>query len=804
MMRVPQLVDIVFPLPLSQAYTYEVPDPFPPLHLGQRALVPFRNRMTTGFIINKTPLAPPGKLKSIIELIDHERILNESLIALLYHMQKRYGYRLGECLTVMLPPKLIHRSKRRIVRVPSPSPCPDISPALQPWLNFFAIDRPLDYAYFTKHHPDAKTPLRELEKLGLIKVESYLETGGAQQRIETHYHLPPHFRPLVRGPRQRALYDLLDKHAGTYSESQLKQTHPELLAAAKNLVKRGFLQTHTSLKMAAADSIFTHAPNHPLNPAQNQALNRIVESLAQEDTQAFLLFGATGSGKTEVYLRAAEATLAKGKTVLALVPEIALTPQFLGRFRARFGSQIAILHSGLSDSERLTEWLRILKGEASVVVGVRSAVFSPLENIGLIILDEEHDGSYKQSDGLRYDAKDLARFRAQYNKATLVLGSATPSLESFYSNQKNDLQLIELPERVGEAQLPQVDIIDLRGKVDPYGQKGLISESLREAIEETLMREEQAILFLNRRGFAPLVLCPKCGEHQRCPHCSVTLTYHRQEAVHRCHYCDFVEKSQAPCQNCGSSPLLHLGVGTQSVEEELSHYFPDARILRMDRDSTRRKDAHQQLLEKLSRHEVDILIGTQMISKGIDFESVTLVGVLLADQSLHFPDFRAAETTFQLLTQVVGRAGRGHKKGRAILQSFQPQHYAIETAARQDYQAFYQQEIAFREGLDYPPFCHLALFEITGKNKAKCLDSGRWLKTTLQRFCGDGDDFAVLGPAPAPIEKIKDDFRFHLLIKAKREHQLSQACLWAFEPAREALKKQHVKLTLDLNPRSFL
>jgi primosomal protein N' (replication factor Y) len=489
--------------------------------------------------------------------------------------------------------------------------------------------------------------------------------------------------------------------------------------------------------------------------------------------------------------------------VLALVPEIALTPQFVGRFRARFGEEVSVLHSARTEGERLAEWRRIRRGEARIVIGARSAVFAPIDRLGLVVVDEEHDGSYKQEDGLRYNGRELARFRAERDGAVLLLGSATPSLETFESARTDELGLLSLTERPGGGSLPGVELVDLRKQVDRGGTQGVFSEELREALARTLGDGHQAILFLNRRGFAPAVLCPACGESVRCGHCSVALTLHDRDGILLCHYCGRSRPRTLPCGGCGRKDLLPLGVGTERVERELHWLFPDARIARMDRDAVRRKGEHERILARLARGQTDILIGTQMVTKGLDLPNVTLVGVLLADQALHLPDFRSAERTFQLLTQVVGRSGRGARSGRAIVQTFQPDHYAVAAAARQDFDAFFGREITFRRELRYPPFSSLALLQFSGRDKETVRKAALWAGLQARKHNRNAEvDF--LGPAPAPVAKVADETRHHLIVRSPRGPAAAAFARWLSETAREPLAARGVKLTLDVDPYRFL
>ncbi|MFH1016770.1 MAG: primosomal protein N' [Pseudomonadota bacterium] len=613
------------------------------------------------------------------------------------------------------------------------------------------------------------------------------------------------------GAKEKDLLEKIRKGHGLDFVAAVRR-NPKNAALLRSLQKEGWIRIEAVLRKERArvrkdpletgSAAFAHAPRLELTSEQAEAVRKLSNALVSRTFSSFLLHGITGSGKTEVYLCVAERTLDQGRSVLALVPEIALTPQFVGRFRARFGDKIAVLHSARSESERLTEWQRIRRSEARVVIGARSAVFAPLENIGLVIVDEEHDTSYKQHEGLLYHARDLARFRATKENAVFLLGSATPALETYEEAHGGSLELLELKGRPTGANLAQVSLVDLREKVTKSGSQGIFSEELRDAIQQTLENDEQAVLFLNRRGYAPTLLCPTCGEGLRCKQCSVAMTYHRNEGRLLCHYCGYTQKADSPCPSCGQTKLIPLGIGTERVERELRNLFPDARIARMDRDAVRRRGSHERILEGLAQGTTDILVGTQMVTKGMDFPRVTLVGVLLADQSLHFPDFRAAERTFQLLTQVSGRAGRADRGGRSIIQTFQPEHYAIDSASRQDYAGFYEKEIRFRRELGYPPFTSLCLLRLEGKDHDTVRQSALWLARQGERHRSK-TKAEMLGPAPAPVMRVNGVSRFHILVRSERNGSSEPFAKWLHAQAQETLRAKGVELSLDIDPQNF-
>jgi len=542
-----------------------------------------------------------------------------------------------------------------------------------------------------------------------------------------------------------------------------------------------------------------------LTPDQEKAYEQLRGAIDRGGFARFLLHGITGSGKTEVYMRAIELVRARGKGALVLVPEIALTPQLISRFRARFGDGIAVLHSSLSKGERFDQWWKIRRGEVHIALGVRSAVFAPVEQLGIIVVDEEHETSYKQEDFTRYNARDLAIMRSKIEDVVVVLGSATPSLESFQNVRRGRYTPLVLPKRIEARPLPTVEIVDMRDGGAHADRRGFFSRPLLEAIGETLERRQQALLFLNRRGFSPIVMCGACSFVLKCNECSVSLTYHKAGNSARCHYCGFTAAVPARCPTCRSRKILRLGLGTERIEEDVNARFPGASVARADRDTVRTKAAHWSLFERLSSGEIDILIGTQMIAKGHDFPGVTLVGVVLADASLHFPDFRAAERTFQILTQVSGRAGRGSEPGRVIVQTFNPDHYSIRCAREHDFHAFYREEIRFRRELNYPPFSRLVNLRVLGGDEESASEAaaalGALARAELAADHAAAGGVQLLGPAPAPITKIQGQHRQNFFIKGVRADLIHAFTARLLETASKArLIRGGVKLVVDVDP----
>jgi primosomal protein N' (replication factor Y) len=645
-----KFAQVVIPSPLKDPLVYLVPSELGAgLEIGMRVLVPLGKRKVTGVVVDFTAQTSLQKVREILDVLDDRPILDAALLKLCYWISTYYVSPIGEVLATALPPLLRLESQRMVV-------CRE---------GFSGLGGRLEREIYA-----------EVEKRGrvLIKTLSRLFSG----------------RGLYR-----ALDRLVSIGAVEIKEKLKESRHGEKDQGLKRGPKVGLIAQ----------------PRFTLTQEQEAALQAMGERLEKGGFETYLLYGVTGSGKTEVYLRAMEAVKEQQRRSLILVPEISLTPQLLDRLCGRFPDQVGVLHSGLTPTERWTQWWRIVRGEVVVVVGTRSAVFSPVPNLGLIIVDEEHDSSYKQEEGLRYHARDLAVVRGKILGCPVLLGSATPSVESFQNCRQGRYRLHELTERVENRSLPNVEAVDLRLKareqrnnvIPSSSNNSLFSPPLREALQENRARGQQSLIFLNRRGFASFLQCSLCGFVWRCPHCSISLTFHRKERRVSCHHCGFLKPVGDLCPGCGQRTLAGIGYGTEKIEEELLRLFPGARIGRMDRDTTRKRGSQERLIRQWERGEIEILVGTQMITKGHDVAGVTLVGVILADLSLNLPDFRAAERTFQLLSQVAGRAGRGKEPGKVIIQTFLPEHYSFQFALAHDYPGFFAAEVEFRRALNYPP-----------------------------------------------------------------------------------------------------
>ncbi|MDD4239315.1 MAG: primosomal protein N' [Desulfotomaculaceae bacterium] len=729
----------------DHVFHYAVPQEFEDvLQIGSRVLVPFRERQLAGYVVGFGLPESQVHIREIAGILDEEPVFSLELLELARWMSESYLCSTAEALQRIISPRLQVKSGREVRR---------IIPALAG---------------------------EELEQI---------------------------VASMSRAPRQAAVLRAAMASPGL-SVKELAATAETTSKTVKLLVDKGYLAAVK--KTASQDTSGYDGPQFAagygalqLNADQTTALEQIEAALKNGKFNTFLLHGVTGSGKTEVYLRAIAAALQEGRQAVALVPEIALTPQMIELFQARFGSLVAVLHSGLAGTARYQAWRRVKSGEAPVVLGTRSAVFAPMPRPGLFIIDEEHESTYKQDDHLRYHAREVALKRAQQSGSVVILGSATPSLESYLRAGKGGLyHLLELPARIGNHPLPPVQVVDMREEIR-RGNRGIFSLSLIEAISRRLERHEQVILFLNRRGYANFVVCRECGLVLKCPSCDISLTYHLDGRL-RCHYCNYSITLPTLCPKCSSKNIRHFGVGTQKVEEEARRLFPQAKILRMDSDTTSRRGSHERIINSFRDGHTDILIGTQMIAKGLDLPKVTLVGVINADTTLHMPDFRAAERTFQLLTQVAGRAGRGSLAGEVQVQTYTPEHYSIIAAAAHDYESFYRSEAPVRRALGYPPFNHLARLLLTYADEEILTKGALLAKELLEKIVTScNHPIEVLGPAPAPLSRIKGQFRWQLVLKGPHRNTLKDVLkesLIILDKERPAFKPS---VHVDINPQGM-
>ncbi len=626
----------------------------------------------------------------------------------------------------------------------------------------------------------------------------------AEARMETLYRLPPVEPEKGLTPKQRLVLETV-RAAGVLSASDLSARIPGGAQAARRMAAGGRLLSETrsrSVGLSAAHLPDTSGELVP-TPCQEAALARIGVTVASGVHAAYVLHGVTGSGKTEVYLRAVEQVRVTGRQSIFLVPEIALTPQLLGRVRSRFGDGVAVLHSGLSPAERAEQWRKVRSGEVFLCVGARSAVFSPFPSLGLIVVDEEHDAAYKQEDGVRYQARDLAMLRGGMEKAVVLLGSATPSAESWHRARTGAATLLSLPDRIGASGMPEIRVVDLKNRTDRRGADRYFSSVLEEAVEATLARGEKAMLFLNRRGFASALTCLDCGTAVQCRNCQVAMTYHKEHEALLCHYCNVKRREPEACGKCGGHKLAQVGIGTERLLSWVSKRWKEARVARLDSDVTRRRGAYTEVLSGMAGGEVDILVGTQMIAKGHDFPEVTLVGVLLADLSMAFPDFRSSERTFQILTQVAGRAGRGGSPGRVLLQTLDPESPCIRRAAEHDYDGFMEEELAAREAMGYPPFGRMLMLRLWSARQ----DAAREAADAVARELSGpmtARGVRILGPAPSPIARVKRRFHYQILLVMPPSFPVGELFPDLLPPLRERTRRLGARLEADVDPYQMM
>ena len=814
-MSAPLYAEIVLPLPLDTPFTYKVPDALKPrIQPGMRAIVPVRQRIETGYVVALSDNTSIENVRSIIDLPDTSPVFSQEMLELCRWLADYYCCSWGEALHCAVPAGIQVRSKMRYTLL-----LDHLGPGR------FTERQRMVIAELHRRGPlmegqlatvvgrgALSNTLQSLVRRGILHAEAVAVAPGVSAVSETFVRLIeeniPETEALTalqrRAPKQAAVYLDLLYGEPERAAAQLYEKHGASAAVLKALEDKQLI-VRSQREYYRAPDVHGDAAGtlkHALNGEQQAAFEAITACMDERRFQTFLLRGITGSGKTEVYLQAIEHALANDRAAIILVPEISLTPQTVGRFKARFKTDIAVLHSGLGAGERYDEWRRAQRGEVRIVVGARSAIFAPLPNLGVVVVDEEHDHSYKQGETPRYHARDVAIMRAKMNDAVCVLGSATPSIESYFNSETGKSVRLELERRATNAALPEVRILDMRGAVRQQGGQVLMSDALEAAITQRVEQGEQVLLLLNRRGFAPFVLCPQCGWVAECTDCQVTMTYHAKGGYLNCHYCNKRRGVPQTCDACYFNPLLYLGVGTQRIEDLLQRTFPKARIERMDADTTSGKGGHAKILGRLAVGEIDILVGTQMIAKGHDYPGVTLVGVLNADTGLGMPDFRAAETTFQLLTQVAGRAGRGGKPGEVIIQTYRPKHYAVLNAAQHDYTGFYAREIQERESGGYPPYRRLAnlAIECEDARGAERAIAALHRLTRQQMEALGFRGMEILGPAPATVRRVKKKYRWNigvLSVSSKRLNRIVRAARDAFHNENPVPSAQ---LKVDLDP----
>ena len=794
-----KIAQVIVDVPLMQTdkpFSYIIPkDVEDQVTIGSRVHVPFGrgNRLLQGFVVgfSDTFDNTVTDLKAISEVLDFEPVLNAEQLELAEQMRHTvFSYKIS-ILKSMIPNLLNSQYDKRLT--------PTESLSSEEHLALFGEKESRLHSSLTEE--EAKKVAR-LVQAGKITVD-YLAKDKKNIKTEKYYHVQAKKIPAAdisnRAKKRLELRDYLLEHP---EEGKLSDLHHLFSRDVVKFFVDNQLITVLEREKKRSDAYFDVATTDflDLNAEQAAVVEQVTSQIGQE-SKPFLLEGVTGSGKTEVYLHIIDKVLKLGKTAIVLVPEISLTPQMTNRFISRFGKQVAIMHSALSDGEKFDEWRKIKSGQARVVVGARSAIFVPIENIGAIIIDEEHEATYKQESNPRYHARDVALLRAKYHKAVLLMGSATPSIESRARASRGVFQFLQLTHRANPmAKIPKVEIVDFR---DYVGQQEVsnFTPYLLEKIADRLEKNEQVVLMLNRRGYSSFIMCRDCGYVDECPNCDISLTLHMDTKTMNCHYCGFEKSIPHTCPNCHSRSIRYYGTGTQKAYDELVEVFPQARILRMDVDTTRQKGAHQRILDKFGNHEANILLGTQMIAKGLDFPNVTLVGVLNADTSLNLPDFRSSERTFQLLTQVAGRAGRAEKEGEVLIQTYNPQHYAIQLAQKQDYEAFYAYEMGIRRQLAYPPYYFTVGLTLSHKDEQIVVCKSSELLQLLRQQLSD--KIKILGPTPKPIARTHNLYHYQIIVKYRFEDNLENVLNQILD-LTQLPENKDLRLVIDYEPQNFM
>lgn len=802
-------------VPVRGTFLYVVPQALAPCaNVGCQVIVPFKNRKVEGYILEKVSQAQDLELKEIVDIPHKTPLFHSQQVAFFEWISEYYIQPIGNIIRSALPDGMKMGLCKSIFLTEHGSR------AIEE-LDRDSEDR--EILSWIRDHPGKRAPwsfsrISALEKLKWLSIED-----GKPKRSMT-----PLLRTFVRPKKGVDLKAFLEQDEGTFKAkgeveflktvfssesirlSELSANFSNGRYLVNKWIGKGVLESYKEklCRSSLGNIVFSSSPPLTLYGQQREALDSITAALDKKTFSSVLLYGVTGSGKTEVYCRAIEYAFRSGRQAIVMLPEISLATYMENIFRSRLGHRISVYHSGLSSGERFDQWMKIVRGEVDLVMGARSALFAPLPRLGLIIVDEEHDPSFKQENNPRYNGRDMAVVRAKIEDTLVILGSGTPSIQSYQNCMNGRYHLLEMPERVEKRPLPEVEIIDM--KTLPERQQGnrMISPRLHQAIEGNIRSGDQTILFLNRRGFHRLYLCRFCGRHVRCPNCDVSLTYHLENDRLSCHYCGFHAAKETTCVACGRKGLKAYGFGTEKLAHELRELFPSARIDRMDADSTRRRGETLRILKRFSRQETDILVGTQMVTKGYDFPKVTLVGVIAADLSLEFPDFRAGERTFQILSQVAGRAGRGPAKGRVIIQTFNPNHYSIKTAVDNDFLSFFMKERELRQQLGYPPFYHLACLRLQGNDKEKTAGAaqklGQDVRSVVKGSHQMNKALILLGPVEAPIAKLKGKYRWQMLVKGRTNAALKEFLVLVDRQLVRPLQTRGLQLILDVDPYQMI
>lgn len=793
-----------------KGFDYLIPEKLiPTLKVGCRVVVPLGPRLVQGFVIKIKRDTDFKTVKEIKESLDIVPAISYELVQLADHISSYYSAHLYRSLQILIPVALKSKIKEYVLinTDTDENKLLNEEKIIYDWIKRkesvqlpLLLDKFIEYKYL----------IQQMFEDGVLELNKDFKNKGSR-KIVTYVKLSKSFKetsinlqnlPQNAKKQKDILQYFLKNSIKEIEYSILKNKLAVTMSPINSLNQKGFLE----IQKIEVDRDPYKERSFPdkkveLSSEQKEIVREIIISIDLKLVKPFLIHGVTGSGKTEIYLEIIEYVLNQGKDSIVLVPEISLTAQMVERFKGRFGKNVAVLHSRLSKGEKLDEWLRIQRGEAKIVIGARSAIFAPVKRLGLVVIDEEHEATYKQEEYPKYHAREIANWRIEYNKAQLILGSATPSLESYYKAKNKEYHLLELPNRVMNRLLPETSIVDMREEL-MTGNNSMFSNLLREKIEEKLDKKEQIVLFLNRRGYSTFVMCRSCGYVIKCPHCDISLTYHHTNRVLRCHYCGYAIKEPKTCPECASKHIRYFGTGTQKVEEELIKQFPSIRVIRMDVDTTRKKGSHEKLINLFRKQEGDVLLGTQMIAKGLDFEKVTLVGVIAADTLLKLPDFRAAERTFQLVTQVSGRAGRHQLPGEVIIQTYNPKHYSIQCASRHDFIGFYEQELMKRDLLKYPPINNLIIVHFSHKEVKRCIKVSQMFVAKLKGIISS--DVEILGPVVSPISRINDRNRFQCVIKYSNDtiiiYQINQIMIYI----QDYFKDRQLQISVDVNPNVLM
>ncbi|RKQ37432.1 primosomal protein N' [Oceanobacillus halophilus] len=784
---------------INQTFDYSIPERFQEiLKPGMRVIVPFGPRKIMGFVVDRVSESSFERLKNIIDVLDLTPVLTKELLDLGKWVANETLSLSIVALQAMLPQVLKSKYKKELVRM-TDEKLPDPLEYLFAGRDFIAYEE-FENANLSYYQ------LQKAVQAGDLSVHYQVQSKVTKKEVlmvkparETHMMEEAFIDFPKNAKKQKQVLGYFIENTHPIPQKEVLKQFQTTNQTVKSLVDKGLLETYKEevYRNPYNDEEIERTTALELTEEQQQAIKPILASIKNNTHDVFLLHGVTGSGKTEIYLQSIQDVIDKGEEAIVLVPEIALTPQMVNRFKGRFGKSVAVMHSALSAGEKYDEWRRIHRKEVQVVVGARSAIFAPFENLGIIIIDEEHETTYKQEDQPRYHARDVAIQRGQNHNCPVVLGSATPTLESYARAMKGVYSLATLNKRTNDQPMPHVDIIDMRAELHA-GNRTMFSRKLKESIEHCIRNKEQVVLLLNRRGYSTFVMCRDCGHVNDCPHCDIALTYHKNTNRLKCHYCSYEEIVPSICPECNSDLIRYFGTGTQRVEEAITELIPEASLLRMDVDTTRRKGSHEKILKEFGEGKADILLGTQMIAKGLDFENVTLVGVLTADSMLNLPDFRSSEKTFQLLTQVSGRAGRHELTGQVLVQTYTPEHYSVKLASEYNFLEFYKKEMGMRKKFQYPPYYFLALITITHENKVKVIQTAqRIVHLLLQKV---NQNTVVLGPTPSPIPRIKDRYRYQCMIKYRNEPDLRVYLNKILDQFSDDVRKNNLIISVDLQP----